>query len=73
MTELAGGELCLPQRPHNQVGVARKRDCIPLEWSNITKYGVPKACENVINIAYLWLGEISLKYQVEIRRKRYAY
>ena len=25
MTELAGGELCLPQRPHNQVGAARKR------------------------------------------------
>ena len=25
MTELAGGELCLPQRPHNQVGVARIR------------------------------------------------
>ena len=25
MTELAGGELCLPQRPHNQVGAARRR------------------------------------------------
>ena len=25
MTELAGGELCLPQRPHNQVVVARTR------------------------------------------------
>ena len=24
MTELAGGELCLPQRPHNQVGAARR-------------------------------------------------
>ena len=23
MTELAGGELCLPQRPHNQVRAAR--------------------------------------------------
>ena len=30
MTELAGGELYLPQRPHNQVGAARRRrnnDC----------------------------------------------
>ena len=25
MTELAGGELCLSQRPHNQVGAARRR------------------------------------------------
>ena len=25
MTERAGGELCLPQRPHNQVGTARRR------------------------------------------------
>ena len=25
MTELAGGELCLPQRPHSQVGVTRRR------------------------------------------------
>ena len=25
MTELAGGELCLPHRPHNQVGAARRR------------------------------------------------
>ena len=25
MTELAGGELCLPQRHHNQVGAARRR------------------------------------------------
>ena len=25
MTELAGGELCLPQRPHSQVGAARRR------------------------------------------------
>ena len=25
MTELAGGELCLPQRPHNNVGTARRR------------------------------------------------
>ena len=25
MTELARGELCLPQRPHNQVGTARRR------------------------------------------------
>ena len=25
MTELAGGELCLPQRPHNQVGAVRRR------------------------------------------------
>ena len=25
ITELAGGELCLPQRPHNQVGAARWR------------------------------------------------
>ena len=25
MTELAGGELCLLQRPHNQVGVARRK------------------------------------------------
>ena len=25
MTELAGGELCLPQRSHNQVGAARRR------------------------------------------------
>ena len=24
MTELAGGELCLPHRPHNQVGAARR-------------------------------------------------
>ena len=24
MTELAGGELSLPQRPHNQVGAARR-------------------------------------------------
>ena len=25
MTELAGGELCLPQLPHNQVGGAGRR------------------------------------------------
>ena len=25
MTELAGGELCLLQQPHNQVGAARRR------------------------------------------------
>ena len=25
MTELAGGELCLPQRPQHQVGAARRR------------------------------------------------
>ena len=25
MAELAGGELCLPQRPHSQVGAARRR------------------------------------------------
>ena len=25
MSELAGGELCLPQRPHNQVGAARRK------------------------------------------------
>ena len=25
MTELAGVELCLPQRPHNQVEAARRR------------------------------------------------
>ena len=27
MTELAGGELCLPQRPRNQVGAARRNEC----------------------------------------------
>ena len=25
MAELAGGELCLPQQPHNQEGAARRR------------------------------------------------
>ena len=25
MAELAGGGVCLPQRPHNQVGAARRR------------------------------------------------
>ena len=36
MTELAGGELCLPQRPHNQVGAARRRRLMPLSPSLIT-------------------------------------
>ena len=25
MTELAAGELCLPQRPHNEMGAARRK------------------------------------------------
>ena len=41
MTELAGGEMCLPQRPHNQVGTARRgrrrrTECSKFEW-NFTK------------------------------------
>ena len=31
MTELAGGELCLPQQPHNQVGAARRRSFFRLQ------------------------------------------
>ena len=32
-TELAGGELCLPSRPHNLVGAARRRN--PTIWSHL--------------------------------------
>ena len=31
MTELAGGELCLQQRPHNQVGAARRRSLAAIQ------------------------------------------
>ena len=34
-TELAGGELCLPQRPHNQVGAARRRS---VHFSNVNMF-----------------------------------
>ena len=30
MTDLGEGELCLPQRPHNQVGAARRRRLVEL-------------------------------------------
>ena len=30
MTELAGGELCLPHRPHNHVGAAARRRSRPI-------------------------------------------
>ena len=34
MTELAGGELCLTQRPHDLVGAARRRRK-EMKWNNI--------------------------------------
>ena len=39
MTELAGGELSLPQRSHNQVGASRRRRRIfALPWGNVGQY-----------------------------------
>ena len=38
MTELAGGELSLPQRSHNQVGASRRRRILALPWGNVGQY-----------------------------------
>ena len=47
MAQLAGGELCLPQRPHNQVGAARIRR---RSYSRIINVGKVELNCNTYNI-----------------------
>ena len=48
MTELAGGELCLPQRPHNQVGAVRRRSA----FSYVVREGVCALRLPVLDLKY---------------------
>ena len=38
MTELAEGELCLPQRPHNQVGAVSRRSVVLVVLGDVDLY-----------------------------------
>ena len=51
MTELAGGELCLPQRPHNQVGAARRRRKRIYNKEDYTRRATPMFCHILSNLA----------------------
>ena len=55
MTEMAGGELCLPQRPHNyysKVGAARNRS---MSMDNSQVLFQPRSFRNLRNFVYYTL------------------
>ena len=61
MTELAGGELCLPQRPHNQVGAARRRRRTSTRHLNNCSLGQVKD-DTSITVIEMFIEQINAFY-----------